>query len=92
MFDFDCDGDEEDLMDVDGDTIMLLVIWGKVIFFSVIFIKRVALLYWFKGELEGVMEKVQLTDAEYDEFTAIVAGFYGRTVIVGRKRKISEVD
>jgi hypothetical protein len=26
MIDFDCDGDEEDLMDVDGDTIMLLVI------------------------------------------------------------------
>jgi hypothetical protein len=38
------------------------------------------------------MEKIQLTDAEYDEFTAIVAGFYGRTVIVGKKRKISEVD
>lgn len=38
------------------------------------------------------MEKIEITDAEYDEFTAIVAGFYGRTVIVGKKRKFNEVD
>jgi hypothetical protein len=38
------------------------------------------------------MDKIELTDAEYQEFMDIVAGFHGRTVIVGRKRKYGEVE
>jgi hypothetical protein len=37
------------------------------------------------------MDKIELTDAEYQEFMDIVAGFHGRTV-VGRKRKYGEVE